>query len=289
MTAPFAHLPHIALNVPLQPSKGDGDNIRTGKSQCDRRYDDTFRDQHQHPTARYGRFAAGRPFWGTREMAANMDEIPRPPDPFCGGDLGCGEVVKNEFGIVDRMASLSTSWSAPWTPLKKYFKFNYEQKRIKLLYADMMRDELRGLEDYYRGASKLGAGMNILVEAGKIPHGHITTLLGMPSRMVYIAQAAIANDPWLLGFIDEPNPKLADILNYSRIGIKLEDYEAPGQVITPAQVIATPQTDLMKVVEQLQAQVAELTAKKAAAKANGAKGAAKRLANKTASPVAVTA
>lgn len=284
----FDHLPQIALDVPLNPSKGDEGNIRTGLSQCDRRYSDTFFDQHTHPTARYGRFAAGRPFCGPREMAANMDTIPRPPDPFCGGDLSCGQVIKNEYGVTDRMATLSSVWTAPWIPIYKYFKFHYEQKRVRLDYDAMMVDELRGLEDYYRGAAKLGAGMNIMVEPGKVPHGHITTLMGMPSRMAYIAQAAIAKDPWLLGFIDEPNAKLADILGYSHRGLLLPDYESPTAVITPAQVIATPDNTLMALVEQLQAQVAELSAKKATQRANGAKGAAKRHANKvTASPVAV--
>lgn len=280
MTAPFEYIPQVAVDYAASPSKGDDTNIRSGKSQCDRRYQDTFFDQHRHP-----KFSRGRPWNGPREMAANMEEIPRPPDPFCGGDLQQGEHVVNEFGVCDRDATFRSGWTAPWVPVKKYFRFIYDRKMIRLDYQAMLTDETRGLRDYYQGAAKLGAGMNITVEPGKIPHGHITTLLGMPSRMAYIAKAALANDPWLLGFMDEPNPMLAEILGYSPAGLVLPDYQSmygPPAVITPAQVLATPDANLMAVIEQLQAQVAELTAKKAAQRANGKKGAAKRAANQAA-------
>jgi len=275
MTAP-AYVPNVPLiQQPLtQPSKPEATLITGG--QAKRRYHDTFFDTHRHPR----RFLQGRPWTGVRELAAMPEN--REPDPFVGGDMMQGHYVQDEYGVNDRAATLNSVWQAPWIPLKRYFKFVYSQKLIRIDYNEMFVHEKRGLDDYYKGAAKMGAGMGVRVKPGEIPDWQITQLMGMPSRMVYIAQAAMANDPWLLGFIDEPNAKLAEILGFTADGLPLPDYVSPyaQPAITPQQVLATPQPDLMALVERLSAELAELKATKAKRVENGKKGAAKRAANR---------
>ena len=263
MTAPTPFANPAPMPTPFSPVTA----IPGG--QAGRRYQDTFFDIHRHPT----KFPAGRPWTGPRELAAMPDRIPKEPDPFCGGDLQQGEYVVDEGGINNRAETFASVWTAPWVPIKKYFKFVYERKLIRFGYQEMYLDEQRGLRDYYAAAAKVGVGFGQGVEFGKIPHPSITNLLGMPSRMIYIAQAAMANDAWLLGFKDEPNEALAEILGLSRDGLPLPPLDW-SPVVTTQQVLATPQADLMAMIEQLQAQVAELTAKKAKQRENGKKGAA---------------
>lgn len=246
----FSHIPQIPLNTPSKPSDRDG--LVTG-GQAKRRYQDTFFDIHQS-----SRFPRGRPWTGPRELASMPHD--RHPDPFCGGDLQQGEYVVDDYGNVDRAATFRSTWQAPWVPLKRYFVFVYERKLIRFNYRQFRLDEERGLNDYFRGAAKLGVGLNIRVEKGQVPHFQITELLGMPSRMLEIADAALAGDPWLLGHIDEPNPKLAEILGLSVDGLPLPAQPAPP--LSVEQVLQAPQESLdelvaRKVAEVLAAQKAE--------------------------------
>ena len=271
MTAPYQ-----PLNT---PSKPQNTGASSGRNQKDRRYTDTFFDQHRFA----GRFPMGRPWSGVREIAANRDSVPVPHDGFVGA-LQPGEYVQDEQGNVDRGATFASVWQAPWVPLEKYWRFNYTRKTIAFDYAKMRMEEQASIETYYEAAALLGAELNIRVDYGVMPHFQITAKLGRPSRMVAIAEAAMAGDPWLLGFKDEVNPQLADILGYTTRGLKRVTSFVPAgtPIISPDEVLATPQDELLQRLNELQAQVDAMNAEKEAqrqrkvdamAKAREAKGA----------------
>lgn len=265
MTGPINQ--QIPQNFVLNtPSKPVDQGAARGRSQKDRRYTDTFFDNHRHPR----RFPNGRPWCGEREIAANTELLHE--DGFCSPDLMRGEYVETDFGTCDRAATLMSAWNAPWTPLAKYFKFNYPKKRITFEYDRMLADERDGVRRYYRAASKLGIQLNIRVEPGVIPHPQIVNELGEPSRMVKVIEAAMSGDPWLLGFIDEPNPTLAEILGYNERGMPVyESYTPPvAQDEVVASVLAAPpNADLMELLKSLTATVAQLSAESQARKAKG--------------------
>lgn len=238
-----------APQFPQTPSKPIDNGAATGRSQATRRYTDTFWDDCRHP----GRFPNGRPWCGEREIAANTELMHE--DGFCQPDLMRGEYIVDELNRLDRAATLGATWHAPWTPLPKYFRFNYPRKRITFDLMKMRDEEERALEEYYTAAAILGAELNVKVEYGVLPSFQITAKLGKPSQMLKVAEAAIARDPWLLGYIDEPNPDLARILGYNQRGMKVTSYTPPTQVVTPAQVLATPQPELLAMIAAMQKQM----------------------------------
>lgn len=236
MTAPLA-----PLNTPSKPQVA---GASTGRNQKDRRYTDTFFDIH-----RSTRFPRGRPWCGPREIAANTDLMLE--DGFCIPDLMQGEYVEDDGGNCNRAATLSSVWAAPWRPMAKYFKFNYPRKLISFEYAKMRLEEEQSLEEYYTAAAILGAELNVRVDYGVMPSFQITAKIGKPTRFLKIAEAALAGDPWLLGHIDEPNPELAAILGYNQRGMKVLSYNPdPTPIVTPAQVIATPPTEMAKMIAE---------------------------------------
>src|SRR5215471_18377854 len=108
--------------MPTKPVVG----ITTVGSQKDRRYLDTFYDQH-----RSTRFPNGRPWWGTRELAANRDTNPHLRDGFCGGELIPGRHVEEGES---RESAWRDCWSAPWYPEFRFFQFDYKRNRIMIRY-----------------------------------------------------------------------------------------------------------------------------------------------------------
>lgn len=253
MTAPHIHPMVPVLNTPTKPQVL---GAATGRNQKDRRYFDTFYDQHRHP-----KFPQGRPWTGSREIAANHDLMHE--DGFVTADLMMGVYVEGEDGNCDRAATLASTWQAPWRPLAKYFRFNYKRKTIFLDYPRMRKDEDDGLKRYYKAASELGIQLNVRVEPGVMPHPQIVYKLGAPSRMIRIAEAAMAGDPWLMGFIDEPNPDLADILGYHPTsGIPVSSYQGytPPELeqtkTVDAILAAPPGADLLELIATMAAKAA---------------------------------
>ncbi len=246
MTAPNLQV----LNV---PSKPESDGAAKGRSQKDRRYFDTLWDVHKS-----ARFPRGRPWCGPRELAANRDSSPPPADGFCGG-LMQGEYVQFEDGRTDRAACFASAWTAPWVPLEKYFVFNYQRKSISFRYQQIRQEHQQAMQVYYQAAAKLGSKLNLRVEYGVEPDFQIISDLGSPKQyldMIALAEAAMANDPWLLGHIDEPNPGLAKILGFTASGLRVTSYTPPEPLVTPAQVLATPDKDLLAMIAEMAAQAA---------------------------------
>lgn len=269
MTAPQS----VNQQIPQlnHPSKPQVVGVSTGRNQHERRYMDTFWDIHKS-----ARFPRGRPWCGPREIAANHELMH--DDGFVIGDLMQGEYVEHEDGSIDRLATLSATWTAPWRPYAKYFRFNYKRKLISFEYAKMRADEQRSLDEYYQAAAILGAQLNVRVDYGVMPSFQITAKLGNPTKGLKIAEAAMAGDPWLLGHLDEPNPELADLLGFNARGMKITSYiPEPVAVITPQQVLQTPTPELMALLERLTDTVAQqgkvlaaMQTEKAKAKAKGA-------------------
>lgn len=246
------------LHVPSKPVVKGASGVG---SQRDRRFSDTFYDTHRHPT----RFPNGRPFTGEREFKSGTSE-PSESAGFISPDLSCGayfcENPREGQTLQERADSLATAWHAPWIPRAKYFRFNYRNKRVSFAYQNMISDERAGLERYWQAAAKI-AGENDVIDPAhpdKVPF-RIRTLIGTPRTymgQIRLAEAAMSGDPWLLGFVDEPNEELAQILGLNLkyvAGARSGDseYVAVPQtqersVTTPEKVLATPQEDLAAMV-----------------------------------------
>lgn len=277
--------------IPHTPSKPINRGAASTGSQRDRRWTDTFYDIHRNQA----RFPNGRPFTGEREMKSGTEERSESAG-FITSDLQCGAYFCDhpEQGQTqqERMDTLASAWSAPWLPLAKYFRFNYRTKRISFAYDKMISDERAGLSQYWDAAAKL-AGENDTIDPDhplKVPF-RIRRLIGAPSDYtdkIKIAQAAQAGDPWLLGFVDEPNVELAKMLRVkiNFIGGHTSDREytetrlpeTVKPILTPEQVVATAAPDLHKMIADAVAQAlaAQEAEKKAAHSAKVKEGLARK-------------
>jgi hypothetical protein len=295
--------PQAAQPVTLTtPSKPVSSGPSGGRNQKDRRYMDTFWDTHRHPR----RFPNGRPWCGPREIAANRDQVPPPHDGFVLGDLMQGQYVEREDGSIDRPATLMSAWTAPWRPYAKYFKFNYKRKLITFEYARMRMDEEQGVRAYWKAASKMANRIGLVVREGHIPPAQIVDELGEPSQMIRIADAALAGDPWLLGFIDEPNLDLAAILNIPTErgivslappmpeamvtqAVKVEAINAAPANVDVLEMLAQMAKNMAAMQEQMLAMQMNTTKRNGASAAQMAKVRAARKATSTSMPAEVAA
>lgn len=256
-------------------------------SQRSRRWTDTFHDNYRHPT----KFPNGRPFTGEREFKSGVSE-PSETAGFITSDLMPGEFfcANPPFQTEDeRRATLLSAWEPVWLPLAKYWRFNYRSKRITFALDKMIQDEKAGEARYFEAAAKI-AGDNDHIDPDKpaaIPY-RLKALLGSPfvyRNNIKLAQAMQAGDPWLLSFVGEPNVELAKILgiNVNFIGGRAGDAEytahaipqATPAIVTPEQVLATPQAELMKMIAE-----ASAAAVKAALGERDAQDAAKKQAQR---------
>ena len=69
------------------------------------------------------------------------------------------------------------------------------------------------------------------IDPSKAMSFQVRTIIGRAPRMLKIAQAARAGDPWLLGHIDEPNEELARLLNWKVV--RLGGMESDRAIGTP--------------------------------------------------------
>ena len=197
--------------MPQKPQV-DAGNLQT---QAGRRFPDTYHDIHVS-----ARFPLGRPWNGYREYAANP-ELGHQPG-FVNADLSQG----------DHEQPMTSVWSAPWVPEARYFRFDDQRKRISFAYEVMERDEQMALDRYYEAAAVLSAERGWdEIDPSKAMSFQVRTIIGRAPRMLKIAQAARAGDPWLLGHIDEPNEELARLLNWKVV--RLGGMESDRAIGTP--------------------------------------------------------
>jgi hypothetical protein len=259
-----------APNVPHTPSKPVNHGAATTGSQRDRRFTDTLYDTHKHPV----RFPQGRPFTGQREFTSGT-QTESITAGFITSDLQCGAYYceSPEMGQTpqERMDTLASAWQAPWIPLPKYFRFNYRAKRITFAYDKMITDEREGLTRYWEAAVKMAAESEIDPDRNIVP-GKVKVVLGLPSQFtnkIRLAQAAQAGDPWLLGFVDEPNVELAKLLGrrISFIGGHSSDRDyTESAIAAEPKPLATPEQVLGFSPAQVQEMIAAAIAQHEAAK-----------------------
>lgn len=245
--------------MPTKPTTG----ISTVGSQKDNRYIDTFYDQHRFSP----KFPEGRPWHGYREFAANKPDR----DGFVGGELTPGRHAED---LEDRKAAWETAWVAPWVPEYKYFEFNYARNKITIRYDRVLGDDKTAQDNYYKAAAKLsGANGWGPVQYGVTPNYQITAVIGDPPRSPKIAQAAQAGDPWLLGFSEEVNEELAQLIGLTQEGLTLVG-ASQEPTIKPEAVLAAKTADIPKMIAEAVAQA--LAAEREARKAKMAPVRAKR-------------
>lgn len=246
MTAPY-----------IAPSKPVTNGAASSGSQRDRRFMDTFFDTYRHP-----RFPNGRPFTGQREFQSGS-QTESIAAGFLQSDLQCGEYFCDnpELGQTpeERMRTLASAWVAPWLPIggKKYLTFDYRRKRITFDYVRGKNDEKKEYDKYFQAAAKL-AGANGWgeVKYGVVPSYQVTAIMGEPTKLIPIWDAAMAGDPWLMGAVPEPNEKLAALLGLGDVQyigghtsdsayIALPQAPKPEPLVKPDAILAAPTPDAL--------------------------------------------
>lgn len=244
----------IGLVSPQQGAKG-------GVSQRDRRWLETVYDQHTS-----ARFPRGRPWWGNVEQPAEQIGIARPEYGFISllmpGDHN------------EPLTSSQKSWEAPWypdqvisaSPGPGITTFRIDTRRLRLTwnYQAIANYDRQALDGYYQAAAKIAHQHGWpMPKRGDILPQAILDILGDPPRSPKIAEAAMAGDPWLLGFTDEVNVALHALLNQ----IPIEPKAAVVQQVL--------QADSRSLDEIVAAAVAKAVAAERATFARGASAPAK--------------
>jgi hypothetical protein len=204
------------MTAPTKPVVG----VTTVGSQKDRRYLDTFYDQH-----RSTRFPNGRPWWGYREIAANRDMNPNLRDGFCGGELIPG---RHPDEGESRESAWRDLWSAPWVAEYRFFQLDYKRSRINIRYDLQMGYDQVEEEKYFRAAALICIEKGWReTKYGERPRWEVRAVLGDPPRSPQIARAAQSGDEWILGISQRQNPHLATLLGLTPAGLPVPDRFEP--------------------------------------------------------------
>lgn len=195
--------------------------VQSVTSQRDNRWVETVYDQHKSP-----RFPRGRPWWGHLEIPAEKKETPA----FC-----------SELQPGDHNDPFNSSWSAPWLPDqvtqwggRGYFRLDVKRLSITWLYSAIIADDVAANLRYYQAAAKIAHEKGWPAPALNEPVSfQINSILGDPPRSHKIAEAALAGDPWILGYTNQVNEELFSLLQ----GIRVLNDVRP--VVTPEQVLST--------------------------------------------------
>lgn len=211
-------------------------SVHSVNSQAANRWVVTVYDQHKCP-----RFPRGRPFWGYVEYPAEkqMDAL-----------------FVQEMMPGDTNDPMNSSWGAPWMPPqtiaatgRSTFRLNMKRDQLTWNYGTVISDDTIALQNYYEAAAKIAyqKGWDA-PNFGQAVSFQILTILGYPPRSPKIAEAASAGDPWILGFTDQVNEELAQLLKPGRMhtgGTRVVQNLVP--TLTPAQVL-DPQADIAKMI-----------------------------------------
>jgi hypothetical protein len=162
----------------------------------------TFRDQHKGQ-----RFADGRPFWGYLELPSDPGQLARAdwraaPRRSRGAQTATGRKLER---AVDAGA-------------RSIMEINLRRFSIYINYPRMIADFKTAMEDHYRKATEVAYEKNWPEPSflGPIDH-NIRHIIGRAPLSHKIPEAAMAGDPWILGLSDQPNEKLAKLLDiYTR-------------------------------------------------------------------------
>ena len=225
----------MALNI-RHPVDGWGQHKQRGQM--------ILFDQHRTKD-----FPDGRPWWTYTEKQVEQENGNRiiAPQPI-------GEPVPVSADIVDPDGTVIKGWSAPWYPEPKYMVMSINSRqgnRFKIRYDVMQTDYRAAMEEYYKRAVQEAATLNLPMPRFGEPIGYrLRQIVGEPPKSPKIPEAAIAGDPWLLGFSDEPNDLLRRYL-----------YTGNSVIVTPEESESQPLGLTAQQISELVAQkVAEALA-----------------------------
>lgn len=193
--------------------------VRSATSQRDNRWLETVYDQHKSP-----RFPRGRPWWGYLEIPADPKQTPA----FC-----------NELSPGDHNDPGNSIWSAPWVPDqvtqwggRGYFRLDVKRLSITWLYSAIIEDYRQANINYYEAAAVIAhqkgwpaPGLNEPVSF------QIHSILRAPPLSHKIPEAALAGDPWILGYTSQVNEELAGLLKGVRVLNDLRPVVTPEEVL----------------------------------------------------------
>jgi hypothetical protein len=176
-----------------------------GWSQADQRSVAIWYDQHKSPKT-----PNGRPWWSWVERPAEGAGMPMPV-----GELQPGH--PDQAGM---------NWQAPWVPEQQYIikgigraspGATVSEHRFKIDYVAMIGDRKNAMKEYYNRAviESLGQGWDAPDYGGAISF-KLRQIIGNPPQSQKIPEAALAEDPWLLGFSTVENSTLARLLESGR-------------------------------------------------------------------------
>lgn len=170
-------------------------SLQPGWSQADQRDYAIWYDQHK-----CAKFPNGRPWWSVVERPAEGATMPMP----------VGELQPKD-------------WSAPWLPESKYIIASLgkatpgatlQEHRFRIDYSAMITDRRAAMKDYYDRAvvEAIGQGWEAPNFGEPISY-RLRAIVGDPPLSPKIPEAAMAEDPWLLGFSSQENEQLARLLD----------------------------------------------------------------------------
>lgn len=157
------------------------ESITTTASQKDDRDLATVRDQHK-----CARFPEGRPWWGYVEVPANPKDAPS---------------FISELQPGDHEDPYNSVWDAPWRPNPKYMKIDPRKGRLTIDYGSIINDYERRRREYYDQCIETAyeKGWPAPEYGGAVDHKY-RAIHGPIPPSPKIPQAALAGDPYILGF-----------------------------------------------------------------------------------------
>lgn len=182
------------------PTKPQSGQISTLTSQRDTRSLETVYDQHKCQ-----RFPNGRPWWGYVEIQTDRRALPAFICELLPGD---------------HQDPMGSPWSAPWVPTqmressgRRYLELDMRKLTLKWNYPLMIADDKLARLNYYRAAAKIANANGWKAPNMNEPVSfQIESILFEAPRDPRIAEAAMAQDPWILGFTEQVNEPLAALL-----------------------------------------------------------------------------
>lgn len=205
-----------------------------GWSQSDQRDYAVFYDQH-----RSKEFPNGRPWWAVVERPSEGAAMAMPVGELQPGD------------------GKAPAWVAPWYPDAKYMTksigratpgSSMSEHRFRIDYATQIADRKVAMQEYYNRAVTEAIGLGWPAPDYGDPIGYkLQQVIGKPPLSSRIPEAALAEDPWILGFTTIENEALARLLELGHDNI-LTAKQSEAKVDKTADLEAK----LLKMAEQLE-------------------------------------
>lgn len=205
-------------------------NVQTGWSQADQRSYAVFYDQHK-----CAKYPQGRPWWAVVERPAEGAAMPMP----------VGELQPQ-------------GWDAPWLPDAAYINKSIgratpgatmQEHKFRIDYPTMIQDRKTAMKEYYDRAvlEAIGQGWEA-PDFGGVISFRLRAIVGTPPLSQKIPEAAMAEDPWILGFSPTENETLARLLAHG-----LEYIATAGQSEAKVDRMADMEAKLAAATEQMSA------------------------------------